>query len=589
MCHAYDFDTPEGREIRASRGGTISNAVGHFSACGGSGYANSGNRVTINHSDGSATLYLHLQRVNVSNGAVVNQGAVIGLSGKTGWTGTNPSNCAPHLHFQRQAQGIWITNSQPIYFDEYPSQQLVAGSSYTSQNGGSPSGGELQPPSLREPANGAPLPNRTVTFRWNLSPSSGVDVYILRVTDDPNKIDSGPWLFDAGMDAPRTEHTLTLPRDGDFWWSVWACRGCKSGSPVTKRPEVRHVRITPPPPACSNPNPAANQVILFEHELYRGFCEVFPVNDGDLGNNQHGAEWASSIKVGANVQAMVCEHANFGGICEGFTADDPEFGNNRIFHDRVSSIRVDLRPSDCPNQYRAEYFNNRSLSGPPARIQCESWPINADWGVGSPALGVSADDFSVRWRARVQFSAGSYIFTGRGDDGIRAWIGTTTTPVIDRWEGNLPEVRVPLAVSAGYHDIRVEHQEISGAAVARFRWDQGSVPSAPTLVAPTTGAVFDWNASPPTFTWNAVAGATAYWVEFWRGSEPSISSGWQSGTTWTLTLIPRAGYEYSWRVKARNGAGESDWSPPQTFVVKLRPPSSFQQAGTLECGQVQLA
>lgn len=135
MCYAYDFDMSIGSTVKASRGGTIAYSVGTFTQCGGPDYANLGNRVVINHSDGSATLYLHLNSVSVGVGSAVNQGQTIGYSGNTGWTAVaNGQPCNPHLHFQTQTQGVWITNSTPTIFDEYPSIYLQAGGRYTSRN-----------------------------------------------------------------------------------------------------------------------------------------------------------------------------------------------------------------------------------------------------------------------------------------------------------------------------------------------------------------------------------------------------------------------------------------------------------------------
>src|SRR5690606_9345503 len=105
MQYAYDFDMEEGGEIRASKDGVVaSGTVSSFTACGNKEYSNYGNRVVLNHGDGTATLYLHLQSVSVSIGSSIRQGDKVGVSGKTGWT-----SCDPHLHFQRQAQGIWFT------------------------------------------------------------------------------------------------------------------------------------------------------------------------------------------------------------------------------------------------------------------------------------------------------------------------------------------------------------------------------------------------------------------------------------------------------------------------------------------------
>lgn len=129
MWFAYDFSHAEGTPVRAAQSGTVAFVQAGETRCGGPEYANLANYVTIYHPDNTATLYLHLKDVYVVVGQSVSRGQTIGTAGKTGWT-----NCNPHLHFQRQERGGWITNSQPVYFDEYPGQQLQQGQWYQSQN-----------------------------------------------------------------------------------------------------------------------------------------------------------------------------------------------------------------------------------------------------------------------------------------------------------------------------------------------------------------------------------------------------------------------------------------------------------------------
>src|SRR5690606_37781301 len=88
---------------------------------------------------------------------------------------------------------------------------------------------EMLPPTLTHPGNSSTWGGSSVTFKWNASPSANIDVYTIRVVDDPRKIDSGPWIFDGGVDAPTTEKTISLS-NGEYYWAVWACRGCKSGA-----------------------------------------------------------------------------------------------------------------------------------------------------------------------------------------------------------------------------------------------------------------------------------------------------------------------------------------------------------------------
>ena len=129
MWYAYDFGLSEGAPVRAAKAGTVAFVQSGQTVCGGYEYRNNANYVTIYHGDGTATLYLHLRDVYVSVGQSVLRGQTVGTAGRTGWT-----YCTPHLHFQRQGRGGWITNSQAVYFDEYPGQQLRRGSWYQSQN-----------------------------------------------------------------------------------------------------------------------------------------------------------------------------------------------------------------------------------------------------------------------------------------------------------------------------------------------------------------------------------------------------------------------------------------------------------------------
>ncbi len=129
MWYAYDFSLTEGVPVRAAKSGSVAFVQRGQTECGDSNHRNKANYVTIYHGDGTATLYLHLKDVHVAVGQSVLRGQTIGTAGKTGWTG-----CTPHLHFQRQKRGDWITDSLSIYFDEYPNQQLQQGSWYQSQN-----------------------------------------------------------------------------------------------------------------------------------------------------------------------------------------------------------------------------------------------------------------------------------------------------------------------------------------------------------------------------------------------------------------------------------------------------------------------
>lgn len=93
---AIDFKMKKGTKIIAARGGVVVRLKEDGKRGGlNDKYRQDGNLVVIQHDDGSRAGYWHLQEngVLVNLGDTVQQGQVIGLSGKTGYS------ALPHLHF----------------------------------------------------------------------------------------------------------------------------------------------------------------------------------------------------------------------------------------------------------------------------------------------------------------------------------------------------------------------------------------------------------------------------------------------------------------------------------------------------------
>jgi hypothetical protein len=128
--------------------------------------------------------------------------------------------------------------------------------------------------------------------------------------------------------------------------------------------------------------------------------------------------------------------------------------------------------------WRGEYYNNRNLTGAPVVVRNES-AIAFDWGGGSPAGGVPADDFSVRWTAAMFFEGGTYIFRAYTDDGVRLWLDGQL--LVDAWYDRAVALNErQLTVSRGTHSVRVEYYDNIGNAVAQVWWDR-ITPPAPTF------------------------------------------------------------------------------------------------------------
>ncbi|MBX3000257.1 MAG: SH3 domain-containing protein [Caldilineaceae bacterium] len=125
--------------------------------------------------------------------------------------------------------------------------------------------------------------------------------------------------------------------------------------------------------------------------------------------------------------------------------------------------------------WRGEYFANRTLTGSPALIRTDA-QINFDWGAGSPAPVLPADNFSARWTQTLALSADTYTFNVIADDGVRVWLGNDL--IIDQWRESPATIySVERRLSAGNYPIRVEYFEATGGAKIQFWWSRGSAAS----------------------------------------------------------------------------------------------------------------
>ena len=158
-----------------------------------------------------------------------------------------------------------------------------------------------------------------------------------------------------------------------------------------------------------------------------------------------------------------------------------DFDGGAIHH--ISYSPVPACPADT---FRAQYFNNTTLSGQPVLTRCET-AIDHDWGTGSPGPEVNADSFSASWSRDVDLTPGTYTFTATTDDGIRVYVDGVA--LIDQWHEQAPTTYTVSGVhiSEGTHHVRVEYYEDGNTAVAHVGWqlDQADAPPVPVIDAPT--------------------------------------------------------------------------------------------------------
>lgn len=130
-------------------------------------------------------------------------------------------------------------------------------------------------------------------------------------------------------------------------------------------------------------------------------------------------------------------------------------------------------PTSTPvviTEWRGEYYNNTALSGAPVLVRNDGG-VNFNWGAGSPAANVPADNFSSRWTRSLYFDGATYRFHASVDDGVRLWVDDRL--VIDAWyDGAVREVTGDISLGSGMHNLRVEYYERSGSAGVVLWWEK---------------------------------------------------------------------------------------------------------------------
>lgn len=125
-------------------------------------------------------------------------------------------------------------------------------------------------------------------------------------------------------------------------------------------------------------------------------------------------------------------------------------------------------PPPPPSVYRAEYFNNTTLSGSPVLVQDEA-SINYNWGHGSPAAQVPVDRFSARWTASLNLAPGRYRFSATSDDGVRVFVNNQL--IIDAWFDRPARTFTgEYDVGSGALPVRIEYYENTNLAEMRFSY-----------------------------------------------------------------------------------------------------------------------
>ena len=105
--------------------------------------------------------------------------------------------------------------------------------------------------------------------------------------------------------------------------------------------------------------------------------------------------------------------------------------------------------------------------------------INFDWHQQSPAAGLAAEEFSVRWTGwLVPPTTGHYVLHISVDDGIRLWLNGQE--LLNEWRGqSLSYYQLAVDLKAGEpYSLRIDYCQYSFSTRARLAWAPPPTPSA---------------------------------------------------------------------------------------------------------------
>ncbi len=228
---------------------------------------------------------------------------------------------------------------------------------------------------------------------------------------------------------------------------------------------------------------------------------------------------------------------------------------------------------------KGEYYDNQDLTDHKHSRIDES--VNFDWKNNSPAPGIEASEFSVRWTGRIEprFSE-TYTFYIEAHGGIKLWVDNQL--LIDDWGAHSMIKRDgTIALNAGEkYDIRMEYRESNGIALARLFWssfsqDKEIIPKSQLY---PIGIPENITTTPTETTikveWDEVSFATGYDVEV----DGVIHDNGVNTDFTHSNLVP--GTLHTYRVRARNGIIAGDWSPSVSRTTLLGKPENITAEAT---------
>ncbi len=192
----------------------------------------------------------------------------------------------------------------------------------------------------------------------------------------------------------------------------------------------------------------------------------------DHGWIQQNGTTGVTMSAGQRLPIKVVYYEKYGGAAMQLKWRGPNIGSSTIIP------RGYLYPLNSNAGLTASIWNNVSFYGAPSLTRTDQHTYFG-WGTGSPAAGINADNFSVRWSGKLTApGTGWYTFSLDSDDGSRLYLGGSL--LIDYWgdhgSGSPKSAAKYLTVGQPI-DIRIDQYERGGGAMMYLQWSGPGVAS----------------------------------------------------------------------------------------------------------------
>ncbi|WP_320773533.1 PA14 domain-containing protein [Streptomyces sp. CRN 30] len=235
--------------------------------------------------------------------------------------------------------------------------------------------------------------------------------------------------------------------------------------------------------------------------------------------------------------------------------------------------------------FKREFFANTTFSGKAKKTDCDS-VIDQNWGTGSPASGLPANNFGVRWTVTRDFgSGGPFTFTAATQDGIRVYLDGTREINVWKNVSSTQKKTANVTVPKGKHTLRIDFVNWTGKANVKFSYaprTSATVDKVKPLTPTGTSVTYDKSTGKTKVAWskNKEMDLAGYRV-FRRlkgASYPAKPLATTTSTSYTDTTAPKTGAVYYYEVRAYDKAGNESAGTadlPVTTVDRTPPAAPF--------------